>query len=123
MASQSPKRDEAWVKDEIKKRLKLFDAMHVWMPSASQFGVSGQHDFMICQRGFLWTIEAKAAKASKPYPTALQIKFANDIERAKGISIMVNEFRLNKIIPIATYIEVYGRLPYDLRDDFNQWSK
>jgi len=115
--------DESWVKKEVKKILSGFEFLHWWMPPASQFGVSGQHDFMVCQRGFLWTIETKAAKASKPYPTELQIVFATNIRAAGGISVMVNENTLHKVTQIATHINRCGELPHGMADDFTQWSK
>ena len=116
---------ESWVKDKIKDILVQYPALHFWMPPASMYGVSGQHDFIICHRSLCWTIEAKAGKNT---PTDNQIVFANKVKAAGGLSVMVNEFTLYKAARVAAYVEyVYRRygvaaLPYHEADDFNQWN-
>lgn len=119
--------EESWVKGKIKDALQVYaPTLHWWMPPAGMYGVSGQHDFIICHRQLCWTIEAKAGKN---LPTDNQIVFANKVKAAGGVSIMVNELTLHKVIAVADYVEyVYERygiaaLPHHLADDFNQWAK
>ena len=115
------KLNEDWVKREIKKRLSKYEHLHWWMPSANMYGVSGQHDFMICQYGVFWTIEAKYGTNT---PTDNQINFARDIRKAGGFCLMVNERNLEEVDRVATYIaRVVGTVEEDIGHDFNQWRK
>jgi hypothetical protein len=111
---------EAWVKKEVKLLLAPYKNLYYWMPQASMFGESGQHDFSICQGGLLWTIETKAGKNK---PTENQIRFADDIHKAGGISLLINEYHLNLIVPVAYYINTQGKLPMHLGHDFTVFRK
>lgn len=114
------KPNETWVKREINKTLAPYGTMHVWMPPSNMYGVTGQHDFLICQHGMLWTIEAKAGYNK---PTDAQITFAEKIRKAGGLSLMINENNIELIKPVADYIEEYLQFPYHLAHNFLQWRK
>lgn len=100
--------DEDWVKKEVKAILDRFPELMWDMPPAAMYGNAGRHDFIICQRGFYWTIETKAGK--RP-PTDNQIDFANDVAKAGGISLCINEFKLGEVEYVAMYIQEKGKLP------------
>ncbi|MES2704829.1 MAG: hypothetical protein V4649_19495 [Bacteroidota bacterium] len=111
--------DEDWVKKEVKILLKPFAAeMHWWMPSAGTYGKSGTHDFIITQNGLSWTIETKAGKNK---PTDLQIDFANNIAKAGGISLCINEWTLAEVTYVAKYIET--NLAHPAGHDFETYRK
>lgn len=99
---------EEWVKKEIKGILKDRPALRMFMPSASMYGKSGVHDFIICQHGFYWTIEAKRHREP---PTDLQIDFGNDVRAAGGICLLINEHVLDEVTYVADYIEKFRKLP------------
>lgn len=109
---------EDWVKDRVKAILDSFSEIHHYMPPSGMYGRSGIHDHIITQCGLSWTIEAKAGKR---LPTDNQIVFANEIRKAGGISLLVNEFNLSDVICVATYVSVFRKLPYFYCHDFNQW--
>lgn len=110
---------EDWVKKEIKLRLDCFPRMHHFMPPAGMYGRSGIHDHLITQESLSWTIEAKHGTKT---PTDNQIKFANAIRDAGGLSLKVSEFNLDDVIKVAVYVQVFKRLPHFLCHDFNQWA-
>ena len=112
--------DEAWVKKEIKAILKTFGFLKYDMPGATMYGESGRHDFIICQRGLFWSIEAKAGKNT---PTENQIRFALEVEEAKGMSICVNEMNLELLREVASYVDHLWSLPYHLKHDFRTYRK
>ena len=115
------KRDEGWVKKQIKNRLSKYPHLHWWMPNAGAFGVSGQHDFMICQMGVFWSIEAKYGTNT---PTDNQITFAKRIREAGGFCLMVNEKNLDEVDRVATYIDrMIGNVEDDIGHDFSIWRK
>lgn len=99
---------EEWVKKQITKEIKGRPALRYFMPSASAYGKSGVHDYVICQHGFYWTIEAKR---NREKPRDDQIDFANDIRAAGGISLLINEHTLNEVKYVADYIEQFRKLP------------
>lgn len=100
--------DEDWVKKEVKKILERWPKLHYDMPGATVYGVSGRHDFIICQRGLFWTIETKAGK--RP-PTDNQIDYARDIAKAGGMSLCINELTLGEVEYACEYINNLGKLP------------
>lgn len=110
-------KDEGDVKKEIRKRLAPFPNIHVDMPGATQYGISGRHDFLICQQGFFWTIEAKFGSNT---PTDGQIEYAHNITAAGGVSFMINEKNLYNVAQIASCIQRGVRV---IGDDFEQWRK
>lgn len=117
--------DEAWVKKEIKLILEPYEWLHTWMPPAGMWGNNGQHDFLNCQIGLFWTIEAKAGDNG---PTAGQIKFAREIQNAGGFCLCVNEFNLRHVKRLADYINKNNSLPqvphmhHELNHDFEAWT-
>lgn len=111
-------RSENDVKAAIKGILKPYEYTHVWMAGASQFGVTGQHDFMVCQRGRFWTIEAKFGTN---YPKGNQVTFARKIQKAGGLCVVINENNLSKVQEIADYVDRIKVLPLNLNDDFATW--
>lgn len=100
--------DEDWVKAQVKLTLKRFPDLHYYMPVAGVYGKSGTHDFIICQRGLFWTIETKAGSNK---PTDNQIDFANDIAKAGGISLCINEHTVAEVEYVGTFVESHGKLP------------
>ena len=85
---------EAKVKAKIKAILKAHGAYFA-MPIGSAFGNSGVPDFLCCVNGEFLGIEAKAGKGKT---TALQDKHLEDIKKAGGVSLVVNEANLNDIL-------------------------
>ena len=78
---------ESKVKLKIKAILKEHDVYFV-MPIGSAFGNSGVPDFLCCVNGGFLGIEAKAGKGKT---TALQDKHLADIEKANGLTLVINE--------------------------------
>lgn len=101
-------KDEGDVKKQIKKIFKGRPALKYDMPPAAMYGKAGRHDFIICQRGLFWTIEAKYGYN---IPTDLQIDFANEVSEAEGISLCINEKTLGEVEYVADYIESHRKLP------------
>ena len=83
---------EAKVKAKIKKILKDMGIYYA-MPIGTGYGNAGVPDFLCCVRGYFLAIEAKA-KGGKP--TALQVKNMEDIRKAGGVSLVVDEEVLAK---------------------------
>jgi hypothetical protein len=84
---------EAKVKKKIKAILSEHDIYYA-MPVGSGFGNSGVPDFLCCVNGRFVAIEAKAGKGST---TALQDKHLREIEKAGGVSLVVNEGSLDSL--------------------------
>lgn len=78
---------ESKVKLKIKAILKEHD-VYFAMPIGSAFGNSGVPDFLCCVNGGFLGIEAKAGKGKT---TALQDKHLADIEKANGLTLVINE--------------------------------
>lgn len=78
---------EAKVKARIKKILAGVGAYYA-MPMGTGFGNSGTPDFLVCHQGKFLAIEAKA-NGNKP--TALQMKYLNDVTRAGGVALVIDE--------------------------------
>ena len=78
---------EAKVKAKVKVILKELFAYYT-MPVTGGFGTSGAPDFLVCLNGRFVGIECKAGKGK---PTALQEKNLNDIKRAGGEALVINE--------------------------------
>jgi len=110
---------EEWVKKEIKKILDRFSFIHHYMPPSGMYGRSGIHDHIITQHGLSWTIEAKAGNNNV---SDNQIVFARNIKLAGGISLIINEYHLDDVICVATYIDVFKRLPYHLCHNFDTYN-
>ena len=78
---------EAKVKAKIKAILKEHGVYYA-MPIGTGYGNSGVPDFLCCVSGQFLAIEAKAGKNQA---TALQLKNLQEIRRAGGFGIVVNE--------------------------------
>lgn len=78
---------EAKVKAKIKAILKEHGVYYA-MPIGTGYGNSGVPDFLCCVNGQFLAIEAKAGKNQA---TALQLKNLQEIRRAGGFGIVVNE--------------------------------
>lgn len=84
---------EDWVKDRIKDILKARD-IYYFMPSANRFGKSGIPDFICCCRGIFIAIEAKA---TDPDPSEQQGVQMGLMEKAGGMTMLVNQYNLPKL--------------------------
>jgi Holliday junction resolvase len=78
---------EAKVKSKVKKILEDMGAYYA-MPVTGGYGNSGVPDFLICKGGLFYAIECKA-NGNKP--TALQLKHLDDIRKAGGIALVIDE--------------------------------
>ena len=82
-----PKTPEGKVKDAVVKILKERGAYY-FFPVTGGFGRSGVPDIVACYEGHFIGIECKAG-ANKP--TALQHAELAKIDKAKGLTLVVNE--------------------------------
>jgi hypothetical protein len=78
---------EGRVKARVRKVLGDIGAFYS-MPMTGGFGNSGDPDFLICHNGRFFGIECKA-KGNKP--TALQLKRLDDIRKAGGVALVIDE--------------------------------
>lgn len=78
---------ESKVKARVKKILTELGAYYA-MPVTGGFGNSGVPDFLICVKGKFYGIECKANGGK---PTALQLKHLDDIRKAGGIALVIDE--------------------------------
>jgi len=88
------KTPECKVKDEIKKLLKQYGVYYI-MPIGGAFSTIGVPDFLCCYKGRFIGIEAKAGSNK---PTALQEKNLEDIRKAGGVGLVINEKNLIELI-------------------------
>ena len=88
------KTPECKVKDEIKKLLKQYGVYYT-MPIGGAFSTIGVPDFLCCYKGRFIGIEAKAGSNK---PTALQEKNLEDIRKAGGVGLVINEKNLIELI-------------------------
>jgi pantoate kinase len=82
---------EAKVKAKIKALLKEHNVYYA-MPIGTGYGNSGVPDFLCCVNGKFVAIEAKAGKGKT---TALQDKHLDQIAKAGGKSLVINETNLD----------------------------
>jgi hypothetical protein len=78
---------EAKVKAKVKKVLNDIGAYYA-MPATGGYGSSGVPDFLICHHGKFVAVECKANGGK---PTALQLKHLDDIRKAGGIALLIDE--------------------------------
>lgn len=78
---------ESKVKARVKKILTELGAYYA-MPVTGGFGNSGVPDFLICVKGKFYGIECKANGGK---PTALQLKHLDDIRKAGGVALVIDE--------------------------------
>ena len=64
------------------------------MPVTGGYGSSGAPDFLVCWSGLFFGIECKAGKNTT---TALQDKNINDIRKAGGKAIVINEDNVDQL--------------------------
>lgn len=87
------KTPEGKVKDKVKAILKEYNAYYA-MPMGTGYGVSGVPDFLVCCEGVFIGIETKAGTNT---PTALQLKNLNDIKKAGGLALVINESNIHEL--------------------------
>jgi hypothetical protein len=85
---------EAKVKAKIKAILKEHGVYYA-MPIGTGYGNSGVPDFLCCVNGWFLAIEAKAGDNA---PTALQLKNLTEINTAGGVSLIVNETSMDRLV-------------------------
>ena len=78
---------EAKVKAKVKKILNELGCYYV-MPVTGGYGNSGAPDFLVCKDSLFYGIECKANGGK---PTALQLKNHDDIRKAGGIALVIDE--------------------------------
>lgn len=84
---------EAKVKAKVKKLLTEIGAYYA-MPMGTGFFSSGVPDFLVCKGGLFYGIECKA-NGNKP--TALQLKHLDDIKKAGGVALVIDESNVNQL--------------------------
>jgi hypothetical protein len=84
---------EAKVKKKVKDVLNDIGAYYT-MPVTGGYGNSGAPDFIICIAGLFYGIECKANGGK---PTALQLKNHDDIRKAGGIALIVDETNVENL--------------------------
>jgi len=84
---------EAKVKKRVKEILNDVGAYYA-MPVGTGFGNSGVPDFLVCKEGLFYGIECKANGGQ---PTALQLKHLDDIRKAGGIALVIDETNVDTL--------------------------
>ena len=97
---------ESKVKDKIKAICKARGAYYA-MPVMAGMASNGTPDFLICYKGRFLAVEAKAGKGK---PTALQLVRLNEIDKAGGEAMVINE---DNIVALTQTLD-----GIDLLDDF-----
>ena len=93
---------EGRVKKRVKEILNELGAYYT-MPMGTGFSSSGAPDFIICIAGLFYGIECKANGGK---PTALQLKHLDDIRKAGGIALVIDETNLvNLRKELLNYVE------------------
>lgn len=82
---------EAKVKKKVTEQLKAIGAYYFYAFTGG-YGRSGVPDIIGCYRGYFFAIECKAGKNK---PTPLQEKNIEEIEKAGGQVIVINEENVN----------------------------
>ena len=85
---------EARVKKEVKKQLDELGAFY-FFPATGGYGRSGVPDVVGCYRGCFFAVECKAGKGKT---TALQDLAINNIRKAGGVAIVVNETNVHEVM-------------------------
>jgi hypothetical protein len=94
---------EGRVKKKVKEVLNELGAYYT-MPVTGGYGGSGAPDFIICIGGLFYGIECKANGGK---PTALQLKHHDDIRKAGGIALVVDETNVENLRKeILSHVEV-----------------
>jgi hypothetical protein len=94
---------EGRVKKKVKEVLDGLGAYYT-MPVTGGYGGSGVPDFIICIAGLFYGIECKANGGKA---TALQLKHHDDIRKAGGIALIVDETNVENLRKeILSHVEV-----------------
>ena len=89
---------EAKVKKVVVNQLRNLGAYYFY-PVTGGYGRSGVPDVVGCYQGKFFGIECKAGKNT---PTPLQQINLNDIEKQKGIALIVNEKNMHSVRDLIT---------------------
>ena len=93
---------EGKVKKRVKQILSDLDVYYL-MPVTGGYGNSGTPDFIICIAGLFYGIECKANGGK---PTALQLKNHEDIRKAGGFAMIVDETNVETLRKeLISYVE------------------
>jgi hypothetical protein len=92
---------EAKVKKKVRALLEKHGAYYA-MPATGGYGASGVPDFLVCHHGRFIGIETKAGSNK---PTALQLNNMKQIERAGGVTLVINEDNLNDLVKLLESIQ------------------
>jgi Holliday junction resolvase len=84
---------EAKVKRKVKEFLRSVGAYYT-MPQGTGMSSSGVPDFLVCKDGLFYGIECKA-NGNKP--TALQNKNLDDILKAGGVALVIDETNVDQL--------------------------
>lgn len=88
--AQTPERR---VKSEVVKILKEYGAYYTYVMSMG-FASSGAPDILVCYKGRFIGIECKAGKNT---PSALQRRHLENISKAGGFALVINEDNLDEV--------------------------
>lgn len=91
---------EGKVKKKVQQILKDRGAYY-FSPVTGGFGRSGVPDIVVCFHGRFVGIECKAGNNQ---PTALQLKNLDDIEKAGGVALVINEANVDSLVGILKLI-------------------
>lgn len=91
---------EGKVKKKVQQILKDRGAYY-FSPVTGGFGRSGVPDIVVCFHGRFVGIECKAGNNK---PTALQLKNLDDIEKAGGVALVINEANVDSLVGILKLI-------------------
>jgi len=99
---------EAKVKVKVKRILAELGAYYA-MPATGGYGSSGVPDFLICHHGKFVAIECKANGGK---PTALQLKHLDDIRKAGGIALLIDETTVENLRTELQNVYEYKDSPF-----------
>ena len=91
---------EKKVKNKVVKYLKAWDAYY-FFPATGGYGRSGVPDVIACRKGQFIAIECKAGSNK---PTELQKREIENIQKAGGYAIVINETNELELIKILESI-------------------
>jgi len=89
---------EAKVKKVVVNQLRILGAYYFY-PVTGGYGRSGVPDIVGCYKGKFFGIECKAGRNT---PTPLQQINLDDIEKQKGIALIVNEKNMHSVQDLIT---------------------
>jgi hypothetical protein len=92
---------ERKVKDKVVAALKKHGAYY-FSPPSNGFGRAGVPDIIVCLHGWFVAIECKAGNNK---PTPLQLRELNNIEKAGGIAMVINETNIHLVDDVMQRIK------------------